>query len=199
MQDYGETPGQLGEMPAGAVDAVVSSPPYEGSVNATDHGIDWSKAGPATGNRKRGDDCKHGQTLLDQLAYGNTEGQIGAETGDTFWTAAHAIVRESYAILKPGGYAVWVVKHFVRKGKLVDFPGDWRRLCEHVGFELVQEVHASLVTEETKSHLFDGERTTRRERKSFFRRLAEKKGSPRIDFECVLFMRKRQAAEGHAS
>lgn len=31
---------------------------------------------------------------------------------------------------------------------------------------------------------------TRRERKSFFRRLAEKKGSPRIDWEVVWFMRK---------
>ena len=33
-------------------------------------------------------------------------------------------------------------------------------------------------------------RTTRRERQSFFRRLAEKKGRPRIDFETVLFLRK---------
>ena len=87
--------------------------------------------------------------------------------------------------------AVWVVKHFVRNKQRVDFPGDWRKLCEHVGFETIQEVHASLVSEETRSHLFDGERTTRRERKSFFRRLAEKKGSPRIDFETVLFMVKR--------
>ena len=82
-----------------------------------------------------------------------------------------------------------LVKHFVRNGKLVDFPGDWRRLCEHVGFELVQEVHASLVETTTHRTLF-GEKTTERARKSFFRRLAEKRGSPRIDYECVLFMRK---------
>lgn len=68
---------------------------------------------------------------------------------------------------------------------------DWRKLCEHVGFEMVKEVHAMLVSEERKPDLFDGERLVKREYKSFFRRLAEKHGSPRIDFECVLFMRKR--------
>ena len=47
-----------------------------------------------------------------------------------------------------------------------------------------------LVTEERKSDLFDGERVTIRERKSVFRRLAEKKGSPNIDWEDVLIFRK---------
>jgi hypothetical protein len=85
--------------------------------------------------------------------------------------------------------AVFVVKAFVRNKQIVDFPGDWRRLCEHVGFETVQEVHAMLVAEESKAGLF-GDRTITRARKSFFRRLAEAKGSPKIDYETVLFTRK---------
>lgn len=36
----------------------------------------------------------------------------------------------------------------------------------------------------------ESEHVQRTERKSFFRRLAEKKGSPRIDHETVLVMRK---------
>ena len=87
-----------------------------------------------------------------------------------------------------------MTKAFVRNGKLVDFPGDWRKLCEFVGFETFMEVRAMLVAEEATNDLFDGEGVKRRERKSFFRRLAEKKGSPRIDFETVLFMRKRADA-----
>ena len=188
---YGSSPGQLGEMPAGAVDAVVSSPPYEGSLHAGQDGVDWESARRTTAGG--GEHQKPGQSAT--AAYPTSKENIGNTRGDTFWAAAYSIVRESHAILKPGGWAVFVVKSFVRKGQLVDFPGDWRRLCEHVGFETVQEVHASLVTEETKPHLFDGERTTRRERKSFFRRLAEKKGSPRIDFETVLFMRKALAGD----
>ena len=121
---------------------------------------------------------------------GSAEGQrAGGVAVETFWVAAHQVVRECYAILRPGGYAVWVVKAFVRNKKLVDFPGDWRRLCEHAGFITIEEIHASLVQETTHAGLF-GEMTTKKERKSFFRRLAEKKGSPRIDYEVVWVMRK---------
>ena len=121
--------------------------------------------------------------------YGSSDGQLGHTQGDTFWSAAKEIVAESFAILKPGGTAAWVVKAFVRKRKIVDFPNDWRKLCEHVGFETFLEVHASLVHTTTEDGLF-GEVTTTRAKKSFFRRLAEKRGSPAIDYECVLFMRK---------
>ncbi len=94
---------------------------------------------------------------------------------------------------KPGGVAVFIVKSFVRDGKLVDFPGDWRRLCEHVGFETVKEVHASLVEEWEEQTLFDGPVRKEKRRESFFRRLARKRGAPSIDFEVVLFLRKRAA------
>jgi hypothetical protein len=40
----------------------------------------------------------------------------------------------------------------------------------------------------------DGRATKTKERKSFFRRLAEKKGSPRIDWEEVLFVHKSEIA-----
>ena len=38
--------------------------------------------------------------------------------------------------------------------------------------------------------IFGGARARLKERKSFFRRLAEKKGSPRIDHEDIIIMRK---------
>ena len=171
-------PGNLETLTLGDVEAVVSSPPYEGSLtqgNAAD-GYDYTRYGG-------------GGQLASSQTYGSTEGQLGAEQGETFWTAAQQVVQETFALLKPGGYAVWVVKAFVRNKKLVDFPGDWRRLCEHAGFDTIEEIHASLVQETTHAGLF-GEMTTKKERKSFFRRLAEKKGSPKIDFEVVWVMRK---------
>jgi hypothetical protein len=185
---YGDSAGQLAAMPMEDVDAVVSSPPYEGSLSASEDGIDWQKANSEETPRHQ----LKGQSAAP--SYPTNGDNIGNATGETFWSAAHQIVTESFAILKPGGTAVWVVKAFVRDKKVVDFPGDWRKLCERVGFETLCEIHASLVAEETKSHLFDGEVTTRRERKSFFRRLAEKKGSPPIDYETVYFMRKPEGA-----
>ncbi len=47
-----------------------------------------------------------------------------------------------------------------------------------------------LVKEKRHKSLYGGEIVTRTERKSFFRRLAESKGSPRIDYEEVLIVRK---------
>lgn len=183
-------PGNLETMPLGAVaDALVSSPPYEGSLAASTDGIDW-RAAKRTDNQGGGHQAPGASAVA---AYPATEGNVGNATGETFWSAARDIVREAYAVLRPGGTAVWVVKAFVRDKQLVDFPGDWRKLCESVGFVTETEVHAMLVHEETKSHLFDGEVVKRRERKSFFRRLAEKKGSPRIDWETVYFMRKPEA------
>lgn len=179
--------GNLETLTLGDVAAVVTSPPYMGEA-VRPSGIDGFKFGP---------DVKRGgpNSQIHAVGYGDSEGQLGGlRSEETFWSAAKQVVAESFAILRPGGTAVWVVKAFVRDKQLVDFPGDWRRLCEHVGFETSREVHASLVHEEVRSHLFDGEVVKRRERKSFFRRLAEKKGSPRIDFEVVLFMRKPEAS-----
>ena len=86
----------------------------------------------------------------------------------TFWQAAKEIVQQCHQILKPGGHAIWVVKAFVRKGERVDFPGDWQRLCESVGFVTVCAHHAMLVKETKHAGLF-GEVTEKTERKSFFR------------------------------
>jgi len=63
-------------------------------------------------------------------------------------------------------------------------------LCESVGFETVCIHHAMLVKETSQETLFGDTEVKRKERKSFFRRLAESKGSPRIDFEVVLCMEK---------
>jgi hypothetical protein len=53
---------------------------------------------------------------------------------------------------------------------------------------MVEWIRASLVKEWTEQCLFSGKTTKQKSRKSFFRRLAEKKGSPRIDAEDVLVM-----------
>ncbi|KKM77865.1 hypothetical protein LCGC14_1365800 [marine sediment metagenome] len=232
---YPATPGQLGNLKSGDVDAIISSPPYQGSIQTDGDGIDWSKikeggtnktlarAAAGTGygktkgqlaDLKSGDvDCvisspPFEKTTSDKPSrniingglrmgkfsmgngYGQAEGNIGNEQGDTFWQAAKTIVEQCHQILKPGGHAIWVVKSFVRKKKIVDFPGDWLRLCESVGFKTVCIHHAMLVKETSHKTLFGHTEVKRKERKSFFRRLAESKGSPRIDFEVVLCMSK---------
>jgi hypothetical protein len=121
--------------------------------------------------------------------YGTTQGQLAAATDDTFWTAARQIVEQTYAVLRPGAHAAWVVKSYVKAKQIVPFPEQWQALCEAVGFETVHIHRAWLVEDRgTQFDLEGNGHHKKAERKSFFRRLAEKKGSPRIDFEVILCM-----------
>lgn len=178
---YGKSGANLGNLPAGDFDGAVSSPPYEDSIHGG-NGIDPSKL---TGNPAGA------QSQAFAEGYGDTAGQLGEASGDTFWSASRAIVEQVRLVLKPGGVAVWVVKDYVRNRQIVPFCDQWRRLCEAVGFETLHEHRAWLVEERGAQHDIFGEIQTKRvERKSFFRRLAERNGSPRIDWETVLCMRK---------
>jgi hypothetical protein len=81
---------------------------------------------------------------------------------------------------------------YVRGGRYVDFPDQWLQLCEAVGFKTLHIHHAMLVKNHGEQRRLDGGTDViQTERKSFFRRLSEKKGSPKIDAEIVLCMIKR--------
>ncbi len=181
---YGSTPGNLGNLKAGDVDLILSSPPYEGSEGTFSVGKAMSKAGWDGGGgigARAGMDAK----------YGNSKGQLGHTQGPTFWQAAKEIVHQCYQILRPGGHAIWVCKDFVRKGQRVPFSDDWQRLCESVGFKTLHRHKAMLVKETKYESLFGHDIVKKTERKSFFRRLAEAKGSPKIDWEDVICMTRR--------
>ncbi len=172
---YGQTPGQLGNLPTGDIAAVLSSPPYaDGQVGT---GADGRKGW-------------RGYTDFGGGTSANPE-QLSAMPAITFWEAACQIVLECHAILRPSGHAIWVCKDFVRGGAIVPFSQQWRQLCEHCGFEMIQHIKASLVNDVSHPGLFGEAITKRTARKSFFRRLHEKKRPDlAIDCEDVLVMRK---------
>lgn len=168
--------GNLGTMPEGnaAAACVVSSPPFEDQEPSHAQGTGFQPA--HDGNRR----------FVDS-EYGKTAGNIGNSTGDTFWSAAAEIVAQCRMILRPGGHAIWVTKRFVRNKAIVEFSDQWQALCESHGFRLVCRHKAMLVAHHGEQDtIFGDTQAMTTERKSFFRRLAEKKGSPRIDFEDVL-------------
>ncbi len=184
-QRYGESAGQLARMGKGDVaNVMITSPPFLGA-----HG------GVATDDepRQRMEDGRLPKTgMMTQTNYGETLGQLGSmKSDDTFWSASDAILRECFALLKPNAHAAFIVKSFVRSGKIVNFPADWRRLCEHIGFETLTEIHAMQVQKETHTNLFAEEVTTKKEKKGFFRRIHEARHpETAINFEVVYIMRK---------
>lgn len=164
----------------GAADVCVSSPPYEGQE--LDYGDRPNRAAKIA-NIPNFKGRTHWQNNDKTITH---YGDMGS--GDSFWSAAKLIVAQTHSILRPGGHAMWVVKDFVRNKEIVPFCDQWRQLCESCGFVTLHEHHAMLIAEASQIG-FDGEHK-RRERKSFFRRLAESHGSPRIDYEVVSCMEK---------
>jgi hypothetical protein len=178
---YGDQDGQLSGMGMSSFDAAASSPPFEGvTANRPSQQImdsvergEMSGFGPA----QRGE------------GYGETDGNIGETYGEDFWTASRLILDNLYYLLKPGGVAIFVLKRYVKGGKLVYFPRQWAKVCRAAGFRLIEWNRAWVVEDRGAQYdLFGNLQTKTVERKSFFRRLAEKKGSPRIDWEDVLVL-----------
>jgi hypothetical protein len=194
---YGAAGGQLANLPAGNLDAVISSPPYEGSVNqsagANDAGARLERM------RRAGIDVTHRANVggangvaRRPQSYGDTPGQVGAEAGETFWASARLIVEQCYTLLKPGGVAVWVVKDFVRRKQIVPFAARWQQLGEACGFETIEVIRAWLVKPGPTQLGFAGTEVDHTvQRKSFFRRLHERKFPHlAIDWEVVQIQRK---------
>lgn len=212
MDGYGEQPGNLGGMPEGTVASIVSSPPYSECLqgdNTARETAEESRSKRVTEGGSLGQSCRHAgygsaENLgnlpigsVDALAHSRmtahalNELQRRSEEPETFWSAARDIVRESFLILKPGGWSAWVVKAFVRDGVVVDFPGDWCKLLESQGFVVTTRIHAMLVKHETQPGLFGEDVTKTTKRASFFRRLYEKKNPQNsIDYEEVVLARK---------
>lgn len=233
---YGSTPGNLGNLPPGNVDAVISSPPYaESATGANSKSIDREKQYAtycASGGGQSFEAFCHTQDLHSGN-YGSSPGQLaslppgappfdgcvssppyeteqvhsrqpewlpqksiyyGTSTdnlgnSDTFWSAAREIVAQVYTVLAPGAHAVWVTKRYIKDKKIVEFTEQWIALCESIGFKTLHIHRAMLVKHNGTSLTLEGEKIEHKtEYISFFRRLAQKNGSPRIDWEDVTCM-----------
>lgn len=158
----------------GTPDLVVSSPPYAESEICSSKQADREQ-------RKIDRKNKTWEGYNKQ-----NKANLGSTSGDTFWSASKEIVQECYDLLKPGGHAIWVTKDYVRDKKRVKFSDRWTSLCESVGFKVVCSHYATVVKTSLMGTL-DGSKITT-ERKSFFRRLQESKGAPKIDWEDVTCM-----------
>lgn len=174
---YGRSAGQLGQMDAG-----VYSPPFEESLSGKGKSPEFRLDGSPFGQGRS----------IDLADYGSTTGNIGNDTGATFWQASRLILEQLYITLKPGGVAAFVCGDFVRQGQRVYFGQQWLDLCTAVGFQPL-EWAVAWKTEYKGNQLdiFGNDHEKRIDRVSFFRRLAnEKNPDNAILNEDVIFVQK---------
>lgn len=175
--------------PTGAI----TSPPYANSINAN------ASANDATARARRkisaGIDMRLSRnkggpnSVVNQpQTYGGSAGNLGAMSADTYWSAVAQVYRELHALLPIDGAAAVVVKDYVKDKKRVPLCDQTAELLEALGFTVVERCWAWLVKERRTETLFGDEHVERTERKSFFRRMAERNGSPRIDWEEVVWV-----------
>jgi DNA modification methylase len=191
-QKYGTAEGQIARLPKTDVDAVITSPPWEANAEG---GIKAHKMKfvPDNGKGHYATPAAKARAMTKEEGriYGTAEGQIGNDKGEDYWQAMSKVYASCFEALKPGGVAAIVIKDYVKNKKRVLLCDDTCRLLEHLGFVMIERIHALLVKETKTADLFEGETTKRTEKKSFFRRLHEKKpGAVRIDWEEVLICQK---------
>jgi len=179
---YSPDSANMGNLPEGSheavVDAVVTSPPFQKSEGMQDKKWFVKHRGEFGGGGVMGE-------------YALSASSIGNKEGETYWVACRDVYCECLQALKPGGVMAVVVKAFVRNRQIVDLPSQTLGLLEAIGFKPLERIRAWMISPATQKSLMPelvGDYV--KAKKSFFRRLAERKGSPRIDFEQVLVVRK---------
>ena len=174
---YGQSVGQLGAMKEGFFDITIFSPPCGNSHQACSS--DGANQKNVLNNWK----------TQSKKAYSENDSNLGNSSDDTFWSTSKIIVQNCFDLLKVDSHIVWVCKNYIKAGKIVPFSDRWLALCESIGFKLVCRHQAALVKDfGVQKDLLGEDKRMTISRKSFFRRLAERKGAPRIDFEDVICM-----------
>ena len=138
-RQYSNDASNIGNLPYGAIDKIVSSPPYEASVTGKS-GIDWTKAtrGAKEGwkprDRTKEPSHEHLAGQGQPFNYSEDNDNIGNLKSDTYLEAMLQVYRQCYKVLKSGGLMILVTKNFLREQQEIRLDTDTIRLCEQAGF-----------------------------------------------------------------
>ena len=119
-----DNPDNIGNLPYGDIDAVITSPPFKEQMVDTD----WMNK-----NFPRKHRGKHNPG--EQMAE-----NIGNLKGNSYLSEMLKVYKSAYKVLKPQGLLILVLKNFIRDKKEVRLDLDSIKLCEQAGFNL-QERH----------------------------------------------------------
>jgi len=122
---YSHDSSNIGNLPHGEVDAVITSPPYEGSLEG---GSRHTKGGIASRD----------PALAQTVGYSPDKENIGNLKKETYLEAMFKCYQEMWKVLKSNGLCIIIIKPFIRNRTVVDLPWHTWLLLEKVGFKLAK-------------------------------------------------------------
>lgn len=127
-----DDPLNIDNLEYGIIDTVITSPPYEGGPfnHAGGHG------GAYAGGIAQRDES------LKPVEIG--ENNIGNLKGETYLEAMLQVYQECYKVLSSLGRMVLVTKNFIRDKQIIRLDLDTIKLCESVGFNLIDHWYFEL-------------------------------------------------------
>ena len=128
---YSKDPNNIGNLPYGKVENIITSPPYENQIHPTREDAEKVKA------IRPADYGEHSQAVSGAL-YKPSKENIGNLKTTSYLDAMLQVYRSCWAVLKDGGLLILVTKNFIRNRKVIRLDSDTILLCEKAGFHLVE-------------------------------------------------------------
>jgi DNA modification methylase len=146
---YSTSSNNIGNLPLGNIDAIITSPPYAETISHRSGGpVRVRKVGSSTITARQ---YSKSESNIGNLPLGNVEAttyphheknleslyrRLLKNGKPTYLSEMLKVYSEMYKVLKPGGYCIIVVKPYIRNKSVIDLPYYTWLLMEKVGFKL---------------------------------------------------------------
>jgi len=146
---YSESMDNLGNLPYGNIDCVITSPPYETPMKYDGENKRRKiQAGQKLGQR---DDVYFSKGNIAwqglEAGYGTAPGNIGNLKGESYLSAMLEVYQGCWRVLKPQGLMILVTKNFIREKQEVRLDLDTIKLCEQAGFQFIERHYRKLTSQ----------------------------------------------------
>ena len=145
MKPYSDSPDNLGNLSYGNIDSIITSPPYEGSISGESH---TEEARAKEFEKLRAMGYKINPNSADNkvrgAVYSGSKDNIGNLKSQSYLEAMLLVYRNCFAVLRPQGLMILVVKNFIRQKKVVRLDLDTIGLCQRAGFSFLERHYRKL-------------------------------------------------------
>jgi len=149
---YSERGENIGNLPHGSIDTIITSPPYADAIITSPPYLRSAERGGGINRQRVGDveigcstlgrTVEHPEAIDNLKEYGvdAIRKNIGNLKGETYLEAMLKVYKECFKVLKPNGRMILIVKDFIRNKRIVPLHEHTIMLCKKVGFKLVDHL-----------------------------------------------------------